>query len=109
MRWKLLVAVMLAGLVWAIVPHPAVAEGDEVSQGEALYNKRCAMCHGKDGVAKKMGEGSANLNAKEWQASTSAAAIEKVIAEGSGKMKGLSEKMSAEEITAVANYVLTLK
>ena len=73
------------------------------ADGKALYDKKCAMCHGKDGVAKKMAEGSANLNDPEWQ-KTSLDEVIKVIAEGKGKMKGYKDKLSDEEIKAVAEY-----
>ena len=76
---------------------------------KALYDKKCAMCHGKDGVAKKMATGSANLNDPEWQGANSADSIAKVAAEGKGKMKGLAAKLSEEELKAIADYVKTLK
>ena len=53
-------------------------------EGTDLYNKKCAMCHGKDGVAKAMAKGSANLNDPEWQKSTSVDAVAKVTAVGKG-------------------------
>ena len=77
-------------------------------EAQALYDKKCAMCHGKDGVAKKMAEGSANLNDAAWQEATSVEDIVKTSTEGRGKMKGLEGKLTADEIKAVAGYVKTL-
>ena len=77
--------------------------------GKALYETKCAMCHGKDGVAKPMAKGSANLNDAKWQEATKVEAVETVVTDGKGKMKGYKDKMSGEEIKAVATYVKTLK
>lgn len=106
---SLLAAAVLALFVLTVVPQGIVSAGAEISEETvALYNKRCAACHGKDGVATKMGKGSVDLNDKEWQAKADVATIEKNIADGVGKMKGLSSKLSPEEISAIARYVLTL-
>ncbi len=56
-----------------------------------------------------MAKGSANFNDAKWQAATKAEAIEIVISEGKGKMKGLKGKMTPEQIKAVADYVKTIK
>jgi mono/diheme cytochrome c family protein len=37
------------------------------ADGSALYSKKCAMCHGADGVAKATAKGSANFNDPAWQ------------------------------------------
>ncbi len=95
---------LFAGLV---VIAPLVAEEGE--SGQALYDKKCAMCHGKDGVAKKMGEGSANLNDPEWQKTASLESIIEVIAKGKGKMPKSEGKLTDDQIKAVAEYVKTLK
>lgn len=81
----------------------------EDGEGKALYDKKCAMCHGKDGVAKSMAKGSANLNDAEWQGATSIDDIVKVVKEGKGKMKGLDGKLTDEQIKLVATYVKTLE
>ena len=87
----------------------AVAPAAQAADGKALYDAKCAMCHGKDGVAKPMAKPSANLNDSKWQEATKAEAIETVITDGKGKMKGYKDKMSAEEIKAVGAYVKTIK
>jgi cytochrome c6 len=102
---KKLALLLAACAVIALVGAPAAQAAD----GKALYDAKCAMCHGKDGVAKATAKGSANLNDAKWQEATKAEAVETVIADGKGKMKGYKEKMSGEEIKAVATYVKTLK
>jgi mono/diheme cytochrome c family protein len=95
--WTVVVALV------ALVALPALAEED----GAALYKSKCAMCHGADGVAKKMGEPSRNLNDPKFQAETDKAAIAKVVTEGKGKMKPV--KLTPEQIDAVSAHVKTLK
>jgi mono/diheme cytochrome c family protein len=67
------------------------------------------MCHGKDGVAKKLGKGSANLNDPEWQEKTTFEEIIRVTAEGEGKMPGYEDKLTPEQIKLVAEYIKTLR
>lgn len=83
---------------------PALADED----GKKLYDSKCAMCHGSDGVAKKMAAGSKNFNDPAWKKTATVDSIVKDTADGKGKMKGMSDKLSPEQMTAIANYVLTL-
>ncbi|HEX5042182.1 MAG TPA: cytochrome c [Candidatus Polarisedimenticolaceae bacterium] len=89
--------------VAALVAAPVLAQED----GAALYKSKCAMCHGADGVAKKMAEPSRNLNDPKFQAEATKESIAKVVGEGKGKMKPV--KLSPEQIEAVAAHVKTLK
>jgi mono/diheme cytochrome c family protein len=95
--------------ILTFVVLPALAEGTPT--GKDLYDKKCAMCHGADGVAKAMGKGSANLNDPAWQAKNSVDAIVQVTTDGKKdtKMPGYKDKMSAADIKAVAEYIKTLK
>jgi mono/diheme cytochrome c family protein len=81
----------------------------DAPDGKALYESKCGMCHGKDGVAKSTAKGAMNFNDPKFQEANTVAAIEKVIADGKGKMKGLKDKLSPAEISAVAAHVKTLK
>ena len=103
---KKLALSLVALAVIALASAPAA---QAAADGKALYDAKCAMCHGKDGVAKPMAKGSANLNDAQWQAATKAEAIEVVISDGKGKMKGLKGKLTPEEIKAVAGHVKTMK
>ncbi len=84
---------------------PALA-GD----GAKLYNKKCAICHGKDGTAKKAGKGSANFNDAQWQEKTSIDEVIRVTTEGvaDSKMRAYKGKLSGEEIKAISEYIKTL-
>ncbi len=103
-------AISLFAILVLVLVVPAVAEGEAPADpGKTLYASKCAMCHGADGVAKKMAEGSANLNNADWQKKTDVAVIEKTITEGKNKMTKFEGKLTAEQIKAVAAYVKTLK
>lgn len=98
------------GIVAALaLATTGLAFAEDGNPGMDLYNKKCAMCHGKDGVAKKMAEGSANFNDAEWQKAASKDDVVKMINEGKGKMKGFADKLSAEEIGQIADYVMSMK
>jgi len=102
---KKLALLLATCAVIALVSVPVAQAAD----GKALFEGKCAMCHGKDGVAKPMAKGSANFNDAKWQAATKVEAVATVITDGKGKMKGYKDKMTAEEIKAVADYVKTIK
>jgi mono/diheme cytochrome c family protein len=76
--------------------------------GKALYGSKCAMCHGNAGVAGKMGAGARNFNDPAFKKSVTADDIVKIAHDGKGKMKGLGDKLSADQAKAVADYILTL-
>jgi cytochrome c6 len=103
---KKLALSLVALAVVALVGAPAARAA---ADGKALYDAKCAMCHGKDGVAKPMAKGSADLNDPKYQEGTTAEALATVIRDGKGKMPGYKDKLSDEEIKAVADYVKTLK
>jgi cytochrome c6 len=103
---KKLTLLLAALAVIALASAPAA---HAAADGKALYDAKCAMCHGKDGVAKAMAKGSASFDDAKWQSATKVEAVEATITDGKGKMKGFKDKMSAEEIKAVAAYVKTLK
>jgi mono/diheme cytochrome c family protein len=93
--------VLLAAFGLAV---PALAAED----GKKLYDSKCAMCHGMDGVAKKMGAGSANFNDPAWKKTATVEIIVKDTKDGKGKMKGMGDKLNAEQMKAVAEYILTM-
>ena len=87
---------------------PAVLAAD-APDGKALFESKCGLCHGKDGVAKATAKGAANLNDPKFQETNTAKVIEAVITDGKGKMKGLKDKLTPEQIAAIAAHVKTLK
>ncbi len=97
-------AVLFVVFAFCLAVAPAFAAED----GKALYGSKCAMCHGADGVAKKMAAGSKNFNDPAWAKAETGDGIVKIIHDGKGKMKGLGEKVNPDQAKAIAEYVLTL-
>ena len=95
----------LAALIAASL---AAGRAHGATDGKSLYVAKCAMCHGNDGVAGKLGAGSRNFNDRAFTSSVTEAHIVTIIHDGKGKMKGLGEKMSPDQAQAVAAYLLTL-
>ena len=52
----LIVAALIA------IPFAQANASHHPKDGKTLYGKKCASCHGADGVAKASGKGSANFN-----------------------------------------------
>lgn len=100
---KIALVVTILGVL-AFVAAPAFSE-----DGAAVYKAKCAMCHGEDGVAKKMAEPSRNLNDPKFQSEVSKEAVVQILTDGKGKKKSMKDKLTPEQITAVADYVKTLK
>jgi len=96
---KLTLMLTLAAL---LAPAAALADAKEV------FTKKCAGCHGADGAGKTtMGEkmGVTSLVGTKL----SAAELVTVISDGKKKMPAYKEKLSADEVKAVADYVKGLK
>ena len=77
------------------------------SDGKALYSSKCAMCHGNDGVPKKMGEGSKALGDPEFKKTATVDSIVKDTVDGKGKMKPI-KNLTPEDTKAIADYILAM-
>lgn len=78
----------------------------------AIYAKRCASCHGKNGKAETIKgklRSARNLTDARWQAEVSDARIFNSIMNGRGKMPGYGKKISEAEIDSLVSYVRGLK
>jgi cytochrome c oxidase subunit 2 len=72
-----------------------------LAQGQQVYRANCASCHGVGGgggLAPKIGDG---IVASRYP---DIADQEAVIVNGLGTMPGFGERLSADEVTAVARY-----
>jgi mono/diheme cytochrome c family protein len=84
------------------------SESAEVSAGRALFERNCALCHGKDGVARSLATGAADLNDPEWQELVTVEDISDIIAEGRGQMPSWKDRLSEQQIRSIAEHVMTL-
>jgi cytochrome c6 len=78
------------------------------ADGAATYTAKCAGCHGANGAKSIPAMGVKPLNTPAVKA-MGAAGVTKIVTNGQGKMPGFGGKMSGEDISATAAYVLTLK
>ena len=98
---------ILAATLVAISASLGLAADAPAPDGKTLYEKKCGMCHGANGVAKGGAKGSANLNDAAWQSKVKDDEIESAITKGKGKMKPI--KMSAADAHAIVAHIRTLK
>jgi len=113
-----LAAIASAALLMAAVP--AQTQPDSTSSisvpdspvlgadGKAVYMKKCKKCHGPDGKAQtKMGK---KYEMKPIPGKSDKGKVTKMTKNGKAntKMKPFKEKLTAEEIDAVAAFVMTL-
>lgn len=100
--------IVALGLLLAASATLASAQAD----GKAVYEANCKKCHGAAGVPsaaiKKMSPKIETFNAAFF-ANRSDAEVVKQITEGKDKMKPFKDKLTPEEIAAVAKYIRTLK
>jgi cbb3-type cytochrome c oxidase subunit III len=85
------------------------------ADGKRTFDAKCASCHGKDGKAQtEMGQkrGARDLTDPKVQASFTDAQMIKDVTEGNGnkehEMPAFKDKLSDDEIKAVAAYTRTL-
>lgn len=99
-------------LMMVVVPLLLLGNGGDATAGKAVFEKKCATCHGKEGegkeaMAKMMKVEMKHLGSKEVQAKKDAD-LTKDITEGVGKMKPVKGLSDADTANVVA-YLRTLK
>ena len=110
----LCVVVALSFCLWAHASRTAGAQTNSTSgqTAVALYEKKCATCHGKDGRAKTFKgklKGTRNLTDAAWQTEVSDERIFNSITAGRGKMPAFGAKLSKEQIESLVAHVRSLK
>ena len=104
-----LAATVLIGAAFALTTGapPAAAQAPD---GQALYQENCRKCHGATGTpTARMAEMYAELKPFPGMTGLSADSIVTLMVNGAGKeMKSFKDKLTADEMKAVAQYVLTL-
>ena len=86
--------------------------GQRPPDGDVLFRKNCAGCHGKDGRAKTFKakfNHARNLADPVWQAAISDEHIYESILHGKEKMPAFGKKLSPDEVAALVTYVRMLK
>jgi mono/diheme cytochrome c family protein len=102
---------LVAGLILAIGLGASRLEAQQ-PDGAALYQQHCRSCHGAQGVPTPrmltLYPKLKSLADSAYLASLSTDSIVVVTRDGVGTMKAYKDKLSAEQITAVAQFVKTL-
>jgi cbb3-type cytochrome c oxidase subunit III len=108
-RFFTVLLLMLSGIGLLLVSGMASQAGRK-GEAETTFEAKCAACHGKDlkadsRIAKMVGVPDLTVRSN-WKHGTSEADVEKVIRDGPGKkMPAFKDKLSEQEIKAVAEYV----
>jgi cbb3-type cytochrome c oxidase subunit III len=101
----LLLGSLALGACHDLLPHR--------SEGEKLYRKHCAECHGVDGsgnTPRFMGNGWADLLDSNWKLGGDKDSMANTVRNGVfGQMPGYSQKLSDKEIRAVVDHVRVLR
>lgn len=102
-------AAIAAGLALALTigAKPAAAQAPD---GQALYRQNCRTCHGSTGTpTSRMAEMYPAIKPFGELAGVGADSIVTLLVNGAGEnMKSFKDKLSPDEMKAVAQYVLTL-
>jgi len=102
----------MVGVIVLLVAAPVFLAGGDATAGKAVFDKKCATCHGADGagkeaMAKMLKVEFRALASKEVQAKKDEE-LKKDITEGTGKMKPVKGLTDAEVGNVIA-YVRSLK
>ena len=84
-------------------PNSNADKPSTVASGAEIYKTKCAMCHGSDG---NLGIGGAK---KLTESQLALADVKTQILKGKGTMPPFEAQLSAEEIDAVADFVMGLR
>ncbi|MDO8496772.1 MAG: cytochrome c [bacterium] len=109
---KILVSLILSLLAVVIFSSPASAGPTD----KELYDRSCKTCHGVDGKGNKnLAEKVLKIKpecldlTKQATKDKKDEALKVAITDGIGKMKGLKDKLKADEIAPIVAHVRTLQ
>lgn len=120
-RMKVLVSLVGVVLVAAVASCVSAAAGTQkgraapppqVERGRAVYEARCARCHGADGAGRtRLGEivEPPDMSDPAWQRKHSNARMMASVTNGLGQMPAFRKKLTRQEIAAAVAHVRTLR
>jgi len=100
-------AIRLAGFTIIMAAVLAMSGGALFAQddAEANFNKKCAVCHAKDGSGNTAKGKSLHIkDVRQTMKDTDEAAMIKVVTEGKGEMDSFKDQFSPEQIKALVQY-----
>jgi cytochrome c6 len=99
-----LLALFSMGVVLVAFSSPLFAQGD----AEDNYNKKCAICHGKDGSANTAKGKKLHTKDVHETMKDSAATMIKIVTDGKGDMDAYKDQFTADQIKALVEYYRSL-
>jgi len=118
-RLKLSLVLVAIGAVSAAVLGSARFNSSTTNAGAAapfdaaaLYNSKCAKCHGRDGRAQSLHAKhvhARDLTTADWQNDVSDERIFNSISNGKGKMPSFKKSLSEDQINSLVTYVRRLR
>jgi mono/diheme cytochrome c family protein len=109
---KSVITVLGIGIAVSLTIGTRAAAAQAADDGATLYRQHCRTCHGAAGTptARMVGlyPKLKTLSDSALMAGLSVEAIVNVIKKGQGDMKPLGDKLTADQMTAVAQFVKTL-
>ena len=111
---SLAVVILTAAVASGVTPAGAQKKGggSQVERGRAVYEAKCARCHGDDGEGRtRMAEvvEPPDISDAAWQRQRSNARMIASVTNGLGQMPAFKKKLTRQEIAAAVAYVRTLK
>jgi mono/diheme cytochrome c family protein len=93
--------------------NPVAPTPEGLAGAKKMYGYDCAMCHGANGEGKGDLVASMNLTMKDWRdpgalSGISDAEIYEIIVKGKGKMVGEGDRLPADKVWHMVNYVRAL-
>ena len=93
--------------------NPVKATPEGLAAAKKFFGYDCAMCHGADGDGKGEVVESMKLTMKDWHDGSTLAGLSdgeifEIIKTGKGKMSGEGDRVPAEMVWKLVNYVRTL-
>ena len=118
-RLKFSLLFIAAAAAFAVVFGSAVinsatanSSAAEPFDAAAIYNSKCAKCHGRDGRSKTTRgrlSHSRDLSKGDWQDDVSDERIFNSISNGKGKMPSFKKSLSENDINSLVAYVRRLR
>ena len=93
--------------------NPVAATPEGLASAKKMYGYDCAMCHGANGDGKGDLVASMSLTMKDWREPASLNGISdseiyEIITKGKGKMTGEGDRLPANQVWNMVNYVRSL-
>jgi cytochrome c6 len=100
-----LIALLLTLCLWCWPTAAQAAETTALELGTKVFQTECAACHAGGGNIIRRGK-NLKLKALERHHVDTLEAVQSLVTMGKGNMSAYADRLSAEEITAVSEYVL---